>query len=342
MPARPAAHLAGRAAADVGPAGGRGRRLRGRHQPTRAALGQRPANRCRRARCRPVGRPGRGARERLHRRSRRRDRVPSPIDRQGRRTRPACRSPGRATTRRWPAVSMGPPPRSPGTGCRPTTRSVPGARRSRPPPSRAVVTRRPTSCRPSSSRWPSSPAPAAPVRRGGGRLLRSTGSTSRSAPRRRPSRSGRPPGRRPSSRRRSAGSTPGATGSGSGCSTSGWPRSGERPVTRPGRCTRRAGPSSSSRATPVRSARRSWPGWRSSRCSTASSRRASVSPEKRSRSPVPASRWRVPRRSTPRRRWPSRRPGAAIRPVRSTCCARPSGPPSRWMTRTPCSGSGPT
>ena len=83
VPARPAAHLAGRAAADGGPAGGRGRRLRGRHQPTRAALGQRPANRCRRARCRPVGRPGRGARQRLHRRSRRRDRVPPPIDRQG-------------------------------------------------------------------------------------------------------------------------------------------------------------------------------------------------------------------------------------------------------------------
>ena len=135
MPARPAAHLAGRAAADGGPAGGRGRRLRGRHQPARAALGQRPANGRRRRStptCGPAGprrsptasssRPATRSRSVTHRSAR-----PSHAT--------CCRSPGRAITRRWPAASMGPPPPSPGTGCRPTTRSVPGARRSRPPPS---------------------------------------------------------------------------------------------------------------------------------------------------------------------------------------------------------------
>ena len=78
---------------DVGPAGGRGGRVRGRHESSRAALGDRAAVGSRRARRRPVGRPGRGAGQRFPRRGRRRDRVPPPVDRPRRRPRPAARRP---------------------------------------------------------------------------------------------------------------------------------------------------------------------------------------------------------------------------------------------------------
>ncbi len=93
MPARAAPAGPGRAPAHLGSAGGRGRRVRGGHEPLRAAVGHRPAGRRRRARPGPVGGPDRGARQRLPGRAGRGRRVPPRLDRQGRRLGPAADRP---------------------------------------------------------------------------------------------------------------------------------------------------------------------------------------------------------------------------------------------------------
>ena len=90
----------------------------------------------------------------------------------------------------------------------------------------------------------------------------------------------------------------GGTASGWACSTTGWPTSGGPPATRPGRCSRRAARSSSSRATRPPNGPRSSPRSPSSRCSTASSPRPSGWPARRSGSRARATPSHAARRCT--------------------------------------------
>ena len=322
-------------------AGGR-RRVRGRHDPLRATLGDRTARGRRRARRRPVGRPQRGAGERVPRRDRRRDRVPPRVDRARRRARPAADRPDPL-----PRGPRGEPRRAAvGRGLALAGGHDPHAARSAAIEAAAFAGARHAAADELASlelalSLPDGPPPGGRGQATGG-ARRRTASTSRCVPRRRPSRSAGSRARRPISNRRSAASMPGATACRSVCSTSGWPRSAGPPAIRPGRCSPRGGRSSSSRASRVPSGRRSWPRSPSSRCSTASSPRRSASPATRSRSPARAIRSPAPRRSTPRRRSRSRSPGATTRQPRSSSCARRRRPRASSTTRMRSSGSGPT